>query len=149
MNPIEHNAQTIRTFTRVFKNEHNVDAIDSLFAFNFKHNFAPPLAPGLRGFKEIGRSMNRAFPDVLVTEQDLIATIDSVVERSSAAATHDGEFLGIPPTGRKVRWTEIHIYRLVDGKIAEHWVELSMLQLLQQIGAIPSLQGKSSLPGDL
>jgi predicted ester cyclase len=86
--------------------------------------------------------MNHAFPDVVVTEEDLIANDSTVVERSSAAATHNGEFMSVPSTGRKIRWTEIHIYRFVDGKIAVHWVELSMLQLLQQIGAIPSPGGK-------
>ena len=86
--------------------------------------------------------MNHAFPDVVVTEEDLIANENTVVERSSAVARHKGEFMGTSPTGRKIRWTEIHIYRFVDGKIAEHWVELSMLQLLQQIGTIPSPQEK-------
>jgi predicted ester cyclase len=72
----------------------------------------------------------------------LIANDNTVVERSSAAATHKGDFMGTPATGRRIRWTEIHVYRFVDGKIAAHWVELSMLQLLQQIGAIPSPGGK-------
>ena len=71
--------------------------------------------------------MNHALPDVVVTEEDLIANDNTVVERSSPAATHQGEFMGTPPTGRRIRWTEIHIYRFVDGKIAEHWVELSTL----------------------
>jgi predicted ester cyclase len=142
MNSIEDKTKAVRTFTRVFKNEHNVDGIDHLFAPDFKHNFAPPLRPGLAGFKDIGRMMNHAFPDVVVTEQDLIANDTTVVERSSAAATHKGEFMGTAPTGRKIRWTEIHIYRFAGGKIAEHWVELSMLQLLQQIGAIPAPREK-------
>ncbi len=141
MSSIE-NMKAVRTFTRIFKNEHNVDGIDHLFAANFKHNFAPPLQPGLDGFKDIGRMMNHAFPDVVVTEKDLIANDNTVVERSSAAATHNGDFMGTPPTGRKIQWTEIHIYRFADGKIVEHWVELSMLQLLQQIGAIPSPGGR-------
>jgi predicted ester cyclase len=142
MNSIENNMKAVRTFTRIFKNEHDVDGIDHLFAWDFKHNFAPPLKPGLGGFKDIGRMMNHAFPDVVVTEEDLISNDSTVVERSSAAATHQGEFMGTSPTGRRIRWTEIHIYRFVDGKIAEHWVELSMLHLLQQIGAMPSPDAK-------
>ena len=127
MNSIANNMKAVRTFTRIFKNEHNVDGIDHLFASSFKHNFAPPLKPGLAGFKDIRRIMNHALPDVVVTEEDLIANDNTVVERSSPAATHQGEFMGTPPTGRRIRWTEIHIYRFVDGKIAEHWVELSTL----------------------
>jgi predicted ester cyclase len=125
MKPIESNA--IRSFTRIFKNEHNVDAIDHLFAPDFKHNFPPPRTPGLPGFKELGRAFNHAFPDVVVVEQDLIATPDKVVERSSVVGTHKGDLMGIPATNRAIHWTKIHIYRFTNGNIAEHWVEMSML----------------------
>jgi predicted ester cyclase len=81
--------------------------------------------------------MNGAFPDVVVTEEDLIAAGDKVVERSSAIATHRGPMMGTAATNKPVRWSEIHIYRLRDGKIAEHWPEISMMELLQQIGALP------------
>jgi len=86
MTSIEHHKQVAREFTRVFKNEHNTDGIDQLFAREFTHHFAPPVTPGLEGFKDIGRMMNHAFPDVVVTEEDLIANEDTVVERSSAVA---------------------------------------------------------------
>ena len=97
MNSIENNMKAVRTFTQIFKNEHDVDGIDHLFAWDFKHNFAPPLKPGLGGFKDIGRMMNHAFPDVVVTEEDLISNDSTVVERSSPAATHQGEFMGTSP----------------------------------------------------
>jgi predicted ester cyclase len=139
---VEDNKKAVREFTRIFKNQHNVDGIDHLFARNFAHHFPAPLKPGLAGFKDIGRMMNHAFPDVVVTEEDLIANDNTVVERSSVVGTHKGDFMGTAPTGRQIRWTEIHIYRFVEGKIAEHWVEFSSLQLLQQIGAVPSPQGK-------
>jgi predicted ester cyclase len=90
--------------------------------------------PGLAGFKDIGRMMNAAFPDVVVTEEDFIVGGDKVVERSSAVATHRGDFMGIAPTKRRIGWSEIHIYRLADGKIVEHWVEVSMQRLLDQLG---------------
>jgi predicted ester cyclase len=135
------NARTVREFTRIFKNQHDVDGVDHLFAPSFQHHFRMPLAPGLAGFKAIGRAMNDAFPDVKVTEADLIAAGDRVVERSDVAGTHRGAFMGVPPSGRAVRWAEIHIYRLADGKIAEHWVELAMLEIMQQIGAIPGETG--------
>jgi predicted ester cyclase len=133
MDAIAGNAEIIREFTRVFKNEHNVDGIDHLFSQRFQHHFPPPLRPGLPGFKDIGRVMNGAFPDVVVTEEDLIVTPDKVVERSSARGTHRGDFMGIPPTNRPIAWTEIHIYRIAEGKIVEHWVEFALHQLLQQI----------------
>jgi len=132
----DQNKAVVREFTRVFKNEHNVDGIDHLFASDFRHHFKPPVPPGLVGFKGIGRMMNTAFPDVVVTEEDLIASEDTVVERSSAVATHRAPLMGEPPTHQQVRWTEIHIYRLREGKIVEHWVEWAVMDLLKQIGVI-------------
>ena len=52
-------------------------------------------------------------------------------------ATNTGDFNGIPATGNNVVWTEIHIYRLEDGKIAEMWSEIDLLGLLTQLGALP------------
>jgi predicted ester cyclase len=135
MDLIAKNKQVVREFTKTFKNEHNVDGIDHLFATDFKHNFRQPLPAGLVGFKEVGRMMNRVFPDVVVAEQDLIGNEDTVVERSSAVATHRASMMNEPPTNKQIRWTEIHIYRIRDGRIVEHWVEMSMLELLKQIGA--------------
>ena len=136
MSNIEKNKAAIREFTRIFKNEHNVNGIDHLFAADFKHNFRMPLSPGLKGLKEVGTVMNTAFPDVVVTENDLIADETTVVERSSATATHAGPYLQYPATGKKAHWTEIHIYRLNEkGKITEHWVEFALLELMIQIEA--------------
>ncbi|HXX58932.1 MAG TPA: ester cyclase [Thermodesulfovibrionales bacterium] len=136
MDKREQNKAVIREFTRIFKNEHNVERVGHLFAADFQHHFRLPVSAGLEGFKEMGRMMNIAFPDVVVTEEDLIATEDTVVERSSAVATHSAPMMGEQPTNKQVRWTEIHIYRLRDGKISEHWVEFSLLELMRQIGAI-------------
>jgi len=131
------NKQVVREFTHIFKNQHNVDGIDHLFDQHFTHHFRAPLPPGLAGFKQVGRMMNGAFPDVVVTEEDLVADDNKVVERSSAVATHRGSLMGEKPTNKRIQWTEIHFYRVEDGKICEHWVEMAMMELLQQIGALP------------
>ena len=133
----ERNKQVVREFTRIFKNQHNVDGINHLFDKDFVHHFRMPLPPGLEGFQQVGRMMNGAFPDVVVTEEDLIAGDDKVIERSSAVATHRGSLVGEPPTNKRIHWTEIHIYRLQDGKIREHWVEMAMMELLQQMNVLP------------
>jgi predicted ester cyclase len=133
---VEGNKAIVREFTRLFKNQHNVDGINHLFAPDFRHHFKPPVRPGLEGFKDIGRMMNTAFPDVVVTEEDLIAGDDKVVERSSAVATHRASLMGEPVTNKRIAWTEIHIYRLRDRKITEHWVEFARLEMLNQIGAV-------------
>ena len=133
----EGNKSVIREFTRIFKNEHNVDGVSHLFDKSFVHHLRGHLPPGFEGLRQAGIMMNGAFPDVVVTEEDLIASGDKVVERSSAAATHKGPMLGTPATNKRIKWSEIHIYRLSNGKIAEHWPEISMMELLQQIGALP------------
>ena len=135
----EGNKSVIREFTRIFKNEHNVDGVSHLFDKSFVHHLRGPLPPGFEGLRQVGIMMNGAFPDVVVTEEDLIASGDKVVERSSAAATHKGPMLGTPATNKRIKWSEIHIYRLSNGKIAEHWPEISMMELLQQVGALPQL----------
>jgi predicted ester cyclase len=81
--------------------------------------------------------MNRAFPDVVVTEEDLVASGDKVVERSSAVATHKASLMNEKPTNQRVNWSGIHMCRVQNGKIREPWVEMAMLELLPQIGALP------------
>jgi predicted ester cyclase len=135
----EQNKQVIREFTRIFKNEHNVDGVGHLFDKHFVHHFRGPLPSGFEGLRQIGIMMNGAFPDVVVTEEDLVASGDRVVERSSAVATHKGAMMGEKPTNKRIKWSEIHIYRVQDGKIKEHWAEIAMMELLQQVGVLPQL----------
>ena len=136
----ENNKKVIREFTKIFKNEHNVDGVGHLFdTKNFVHHFRAALPTGFEGLRQVGIMMNRAFPDVVVTEEDLIASEDRVIERSSAVATHQGSMMGEAPTGKRIAWSEIHIYRLKDGKVCEHWAEIAMMELLQQIGVLPEL----------
>ena len=71
------------------------------------------------------------------TVQDLLADGDRVIERTSVRATHTGDFNGIPAAGRPVAWSEIHIYRFEDGKIAELWSGVNFLCLLVQLGVVP------------
>ena len=139
MSQEDQNKRVIREFTRVFKNEHNVNGVGHLFDENFVHHFRTPMPNGFEGLRQVGIMMNGAFPDVVVTEEDLIAFGDKVVERSSAAATHKGPLMGAPPTDKRVHWTEIHIYRLNNGRIVEHWAEIAMMELLQQTGVLPQL----------
>jgi len=142
------NQQVIRDFTRIFKNEHNVDGVDHLFdTKNFVHHFRTPVSGGFEGLKQIGHMMNGAFPDVVVKEEDMVASGDRVVERSSATATHKGSMMGEKPTNKRVAWSEIHIYRLQDGRVKEHWAEISTMELLQQIGVLPQL-GQSTNAAD-
>ena len=133
------NMEVVREFTRTFKNEHKIDGLEQLFHKDFKHNFRSGLPDGVEGMKQLGAMLNSAFPDSSFTEKNLIASGDKVVERGATRATHKGSMMGEKPTNKAVHWSEINIYQFKNGKIAEHWVEMEMWQLLEQIGILPAL----------
>jgi predicted ester cyclase len=135
------NMIVVQEFTRIFKNEHKVDGLDHLFHKDFRHNFRSGLPAGVEGMRQLGLMLNGAFPDAAFTEEDLIASGDKVVERGATTATHKGAMMGERPTDKTIRWSEINIYEFKDGKIVEHWVEMEMWQLLEQIGILPVLGG--------
>jgi len=135
----EINTAVVSRFIEEFKNNANPGIVDELFTPGFVHHLPDPRLPaGKEGLKLVGQSIVGGFPDVNVTVEDLLSEGDKVIERTTARGTHTGEFNGIPPTGTAVTWTEIHIYRLEDGKIAEMWSEINLLGLLTQLGAIPA-----------
>jgi uncharacterized protein YndB with AHSA1/START domain/ketosteroid isomerase-like protein len=124
----------VRRFMEEFKNKANLDIVDELFTPNFVlHLPGVTLPPGPASQKAVGKTIFNAFSGVHVTVNDTIVEGDRVVERHTARATHVGEFNGVPATGRKVFWTENHIYRLENGKIAETWSEVSFHDLMAQI----------------
>ena len=133
------NKAVVARFVEEFKNRANHDIVDELFATDFVHHLKDPrLPPGRDGMKAVGQAVVGGFPDVSVTVEDLVAVGDRVIERTAVKAAHTGEFNGIPATNNPVVWSEIHIYRLEDGKIAELWSEIDFLSLLTQLGAIPA-----------
>jgi predicted ester cyclase len=97
----------------------------------------PQQAPGLDGFKGVFTLMVSAFPDYQSTVEDQIAEGDKVVTRFSSQGTHQGEFLGVAPTGNRVSVTGIDIDRVEEGKIVEHWSEADLLGMMTQLGVIP------------
>ena len=132
------NRAVVINFVDEFKNRANHNIVDELLTTDFVHHFKDPrLPPGRDAMKFLGQSVVGGFPDVQVTVDDLFADGDFVIERTTARATHTGEFFGVPATGAPVVWTEIHIYRLRDGKVAELWSEVDFISLMTQIGAMP------------
>ena len=101
------------------------------------HTNPPGMQHGLEGHKAIVRLFRLAFPDLEFRIEDLIGEGDKVVARTTMRGTHRGEFFGIPPTGKTVEMTGVHVLRIADGKIIEHWGSNDDLGLLRQLGAIP------------
>jgi len=93
-------------------------------------------ATGAQALKQVWTTLLRAYPDLHVAVEDLIAEADKLVSRNVVTGTHQGEYLGLPPTGRPVTYNEIFIFRFEDGRIAETWGVVDVLAQLRQLGAI-------------
>ena len=106
----------------------DLDAFDELMA--------PELA---EEFKRSVGEIRRAFPDYAGTNVDQIAEGDRVANRFVFLGTHLGEFMGVAPTGRRVEFVGNSIDRVVEGKIVESWVEVDLLGVLQQLGAVSEM----------
>ena len=91
----------------------------------------------LEQFRALFRNIRNAFPDIQFTIEQTVAADDMVVVRWRAVATHTGEFLGPPPTGRRVEFTGMSMTKMADGKIVRGWDNWDQLALLTQIGAMP------------
>jgi steroid delta-isomerase-like uncharacterized protein len=119
-------------------NQNNLDALDEVAAPDITdHDPAPGQAPGLEGVKQWFSSMHTAFPDFQMNVEEMIAEGDKVVARVRMSGTHQGEFMGIDPTGNRVEISGIDILRVADGKIVEHWGNFDDLGMMQQLGVIP------------
>ncbi len=96
----------------------------------------PVQATGAQALKQVWAILLRAFPDLHLTVEDLIAEADKVVARNSVTGTHEGEYMGRPPTGKSVTYGEIFICRFVNGRIAETWGVVDVLSQMRQLGVI-------------
>jgi steroid delta-isomerase-like uncharacterized protein len=113
--------------------------IDELFEPNALIRTPLPIdATGAALLKEVFGRLHRAFPDLHVTIEDLIAEGDKVVARNTITGTHQGEYMGLPPTGKSIRYDEIFICRFAGDRIAETWGVVDVLSQLRQLGALPS-----------
>jgi steroid delta-isomerase-like uncharacterized protein len=133
------NVAVVRRWTNEGFGQGRVELADELVAEDFvNHTPAPGQVPGREGLKAAVQGLRAAFPDLSVSEDDMIAQGDKVVLRDTIRGTHRGPFAGIPPTGREISISRIAIFRLVDGRIKEHWNLVDMLGALQQMGAVPA-----------
>lgn len=136
----ETNKAICRRMLEQLWNQHRVDLVQEFFTEDVVQHIAggPPVTPGPEGIKE-GLTMSlAAFPDNQLTIDDEIAEGDKVVFRWSSTGTHQGELMGIPPTGKQITRSGAAIYRLDNGRIAEVWFFADNLEFMQQLGAIPT-----------
>jgi steroid delta-isomerase-like uncharacterized protein len=117
----------------------DIDGFGELIADDLvEHEETPGLEPTKEGVKQFFHMYRAAFPDLRMEAQDVIASGDKVVVRVRATGTHQGEFMGMPATGKSFDVELIDIVRFGDDGLAhEHWGVFDALKMMQQLGAIP------------
>lgn len=108
-------------------------AIDELIADDFVPHTYGSMPPGREGLRAGMKRAGAGISDAEFTIHDLIAEGDRVVARLTASGRHTGPFMGLEPTGRRYEIDEIHIFRIVDGRLAEHWHAFDTAGLLSQL----------------
>ncbi|WP_280239875.1 ester cyclase [Nocardia abscessus] len=135
----------IATFSRLHDAVNSGDAeiisktIDEVVAPDLLFHAPVPMdATGAQALQQVWAVLLRAFPDIHVAVEDVIAEGDKVVFRNTVTGTHQGEYRGLPPTGKSVTYNEIFIVRFADGRIAEIWGVVDVFAQMRQLGVIPA-----------
>ena len=122
--------------------EGNLGVIDELVAPDYVgHDPAQPEMHGPEGIKQFITGYLAGFPDGRITIDGQLAEGDMVATRWTGRGTHQGELMGIPPTGKQVTVSGITISRVKNGKVVEEWSNWDTLGMLQQLGVVPAMAG--------
>jgi steroid delta-isomerase-like uncharacterized protein len=137
MRELERNKALAARFNEEVKNQHKLGVIDELLSPAFvNHSEIPGFPSNREGVKAFFAYWAQAFPDLTCTVHDRIAEGDRVVDFFVLEGTHQGEFLGIPATGRRVQYNGMHIFSCANGQITGHWNVLDLLTLMMQLGVV-------------
>ncbi len=134
--------QDLKALTRRFYeeavNQGRLEVVDELCAPDFvDHEEFPGLTPDREGVKQFITMFRGAFPDLRFAIEDILLEDDKAAIRATIRGTHQGEFMGIPPTGREIAVQTIDIVRIRDGQATEHWGLTDMAAMLTQLGVMP------------
>ena len=136
----EENKAVIRRWIEAF-NERDLQGEADVLAPGYVAHVPSPQGPldlgGLQAWREFTAPFVEALPDLRLTIEDIAAEGNTVAARVAFRGNHRGEFQGIPPTDKEVNFTSMEFDRVVDGKVEEHWVEIDLLRVMGQLGAIP------------
>jgi steroid delta-isomerase-like uncharacterized protein len=145
-NNLEENKRIVRAFIETAFNQHQADRAADYLTSDMKwHGGTLGTVEGRENFVGLIGAIVSALPDLRNVEQDIIAERDIVSVRAVVEGTHKGDLLGIPASGRHVKWDAVDVYRLADGKIAEEWAADDLLAFVYGVGAYtpPWLSQKS------
>lgn len=135
------NVALLRRYVKEVWDKESPDAVDVFLAQNYRRHQSPTTEPLTReGQKALLSKFRSAFPDIQLILEEIIAEGDSLAFRSTIRATHKGEFMGIPPTGKQIEISLVDLVHVESGKFVEQWGGPNLLDLVQQIGAEVSLK---------
>lgn len=128
-------ALVTRVYDELFS-QGNLDVIDEVLADDFvEYEELPPGIPQGKGAPRAFATMFRgAFPDFKMTAEELLQDGNKVIARVRVSGTHEGELMGIPPTGKKFDVNAIDILEFRDGKAIGHWGVMDMAGMMEQLG---------------
>jgi steroid delta-isomerase-like uncharacterized protein len=133
--PAEENKAALRRFYEEVFNRKNLDIVDELLAPDVvDHSFG---GQGVEASKRVFAALHHAFPDLRCEVHDVIGEGELVAARVTFSGTNQGEFMGVPATGRHGVAAGVDFVRMEGGRQAEHWGGPDMLRLLQQLGVLP------------
>jgi len=125
----------VRRNTEEVQGKGNFDVFEEIFADDFvDHTTQPNMTPDKAGVRRLYTYMREAFPDFLAKIHWQLADGDRVTTFKTCYGTHDGQFLGIAPTHRKIHFESVDVMRVRNGKITDHWGVGNLLSLMQQVG---------------
>ena len=131
----EENKALARKFFRMFE-AGDPGIADEIVAADYYNHDAPDQTIGSEGVKAAVTMFKKALPDAQHKIAFQLAEGDKVVSRYTWSGTHQGEYFGIPATGKQVKWTITTTFRIADGKIRESWINYDRLAIMQQLGAV-------------
>jgi steroid delta-isomerase-like uncharacterized protein len=133
----ENNKTTIRRVFEEVVNNGNFGVADELVGPAYVNHGVPVPAQGPEALRMAIGMFRAAFPDIKVTLENVVAEGERVATHGYFTGTHQGDFNGIPPTGKAIKVAYIDLWRLENGKAAENWVQMDMVGLMQQLGVMP------------
>jgi steroid delta-isomerase-like uncharacterized protein len=134
---IDDNKALVRRFVDEIFVKGSFDAVDQLLADDFVGHTWPSTGDGKADLKSAIERVSQGLTDSTFTIEDMIAEDDRVAVRLTASARHTGDFMGMPASGKTYSIGEIHIFRISDGKVVDHWHQFDSMGMMRQLGALP------------
>jgi steroid delta-isomerase-like uncharacterized protein len=133
----EEDKALVRRLVEEGQSQGNIEVVDELLAEDFAdHSAFPGVPPDREGAKQLFSALHAAFEDFRAVIHRQVAEGGKVATHKTFHGVQRGEFMGVPPTGRRVAFDVVDILYVRDGRITDHWTQVDLLGLMQQLGVV-------------